>query len=312
MGDITFTAQTRFENNMRLELQQNEAKLAPTAIQRDAAGAEKTKFDNLIENATMREKTERNSDVVYDNTGWDGVWLAAPNPKYLATLVDKQDKLLTGVDLQGGEIMRHTGAYNRSRDADFLDGFFGDMITGKSGTTLNAFPSGNVVPVDFQGPGAAAVVGGMNVAKLRRARRLLAENFVDTEQPLYVALTAAQIEELTADAKANNRDYTDAAKALWSADGKTILAIAGFKIIEIELGNPLLGDSATLTVDGSGYRKNPFWSADGMVEGTWERLFTSVDMLPGKHFSAQVYSRRQSAFSRTDQNRCGYILNEES
>jgi hypothetical protein len=313
VGDVTFTAMTRFETNMRLELQQKTAKLAPTAVRRDLAGAEKARVDDLIANQSMRKKTERNGDVVHDTTGHDGIWLAAPDPGYLATLVDGEDKLMTRIDLQGAEIMTHSAAYNRDRDAGFIDGFFGNMITGKSGTTLNAFPAGNVVAVDWKGPSVAAAVTGMNVAKLRRMRRIFAENYVDLDAvELYTAMTANQIEELADDAKAINKDYTDVTKAVWSADGKKLLSIAGFTIIEIELGNPLLGDAATVTVDASSYRKNPCWTSDGMVEGIWEDLFTSVDRLPTKHFSAQVYTRHQRVFSRTDQNRCGYILNLEN
>jgi hypothetical protein len=179
MGDITFTAQTNFESNMRLELQQKESKLAPKAIQRNVAGAEKTKVDNLIANQKMRKKTERNGDVTHDTTGWDGIWVAKPDPSYLATLVDTEDKLMTSVDIQGGEVMTHSAAVRRAKDDDFLAGFYGDMITGKQGTVLNAFPAANVVPVDFQGPSVATANDGLNVAKIRRARRILARNFVD-------------------------------------------------------------------------------------------------------------------------------------
>jgi hypothetical protein len=311
MGDVTFTAATKFESNMRLELQQQQPKLAPKAIQRNTAGAEKTKLENLISNGKTRKKTERNGQVVHDTTGWDGVWVAAPDPDYLATLVDNQDKLLTNVDIQGGEVMSHSGAIVRAKDDTFIGGFFGDMITGKTGTVLNAFPAANVVPVDFQGPNVATANGGMNVPKIRRARRILAKNFVNLDQALYMALTSAQVEDLTADAKATNTDFLNALKPKWSEDGKYLVGLAGFEFIEIELGNPLF-DNAGLTLDGNGYRKVPFWSADGMVMATWEELFTSVDKLPTQHFSAQVYSRCQQVASRTDQNRCGYILCVES
>jgi hypothetical protein len=310
-GDVSFTAQTNFETNMRLELQQKESKLAPKAIARNVAGAEKTKIDNLIDNAQMRKKTERNSDVQYDQTGWDGIWVAAPDPDYLATLVDNEDKLKTAVDIQGGEVMRHAAAVRRAKDDAFLGGFYGNMITGKQGTVLNGFPAANVVPVDWQGPGVAAANSGFSVAKIRRARRILARNYVDLDQTLYMAVTGAQIEDLTADAKATNTDFLNALKPKWSEDGKYLTGLAGFEFEEIELGNPLLSNSS-LTVDGNGYRKVPFWSADGMVMATWEELFTSVDPLPGKHHSHQVYSRCQQVASRTDNNRCGYILCVES
>lgn len=295
---------------MRLELQQKDSKLAPKATQRDVAGAEKTKIDNIISSHQMRKKTERNGQVVHDTTGWDGIWVAKPDPDYLATLVDGEDKLLTTVDIQGGEVMAHAAAVRRAKDDAFLGGFYGNMITGKQGTTLNAFNAANVVPVDYQGPGVAAVVCGMNVAKVRHARRILTRNYVDIEQELFLVLTGEQVEELSLDAKAANRDFTDIIKPIWSADGKFLTGIAGFTIIEMELGNPLLANS-NLTVDGSGYRKLPFFTADGMVMANWEELFTSVDKLPTQHFSAQVYSRCQQVASRTDNNRCGYILCQE-
>jgi hypothetical protein len=306
MGDVTFTAQTRFENNLRLQLNQQTSKLASTALRRDVAGAEKTKLDNLIDNAKTSKKTERNADVNYDATGYDGIWVVAPDPDYLATLVDGQDKLMTGVDLQGGEIMKHAGAIARAKDDAWLAGFYGNLITGKTGTTLNAFPAANVVPVAFDGAGGATPLT-INLAKIRRARRILARNFVNLDQPLYMALTSGEIEVLTGLATVMSSDYQKTQNVRMSADGKRLEGIFGFEFIEVELGNPLLANS-TLTVDGSGYRKIPFWTADGMVMPVWEELFTSVDKLPTKHFSAQVYSRTQIAASRTDQNRCGYIL----
>jgi hypothetical protein len=311
MGDVTFTAQTRFESNMRMELQEQTSKLAPKAIARNVAGAEKTKLDNLISNHKMRRKTERNGTVVHDTTGWDGIWVAKPDPAYLATLVDEEDKLLTAVDLQGGETLAHAGAVRREKDDAFIGGFFGDMITGKQGTVLNAFPAGNVVPATLQPDGTIGAACGMNVAKVRRARRILARNFVNLDQTLNLSMTAEQIEELSLDAKAANRDFADAIKMKWSEDGKYIVSIAGFEITEIELGNPMY-DNAGLTLTGGGYRKLPFFTADGMVMATWEELFTSIDKLPTQHFSAQVYSRCQQVASRTDNNRCGYIECVES
>jgi hypothetical protein len=93
---------------MRLELQQKESKLAPTAIARNVAGAEKDQDRQPRSTMQkMRKKTERNGDVQHDTTGWDGVWVAAPDPTISRTLVDNQDKLLTA--------RRHSG--RRGHDA---------------------------------------------------------------------------------------------------------------------------------------------------------------------------------------------------
>lgn len=312
MGDVTFTAMTAFEANMRLELNQTKSMLADTCLKREVAGALKTKIDNLVSNHSMRKKTERNGDVTHDTTGYDGIWVVKPDPDYLATLVDKEDELMTRCDLQGADVMAHSAAYQRSRDGLFLAGLFGDMITGTSGTVLNAFPSANVVAVDYDGAGGATPLG-FTIRKLRHARRLLAGNFVDMSKKFYIALTSLQVEQISSDAQVQNSDFLNAMKPRWSEDGKFLTGLAGFEFIEIELANPLLvtasgGTDLTLV---STHRACPFWTADGMVEATWENLFTSVDKLPTKHFSAQVYSRHQRVYSRTDQGRVGYILCDE-
>jgi hypothetical protein len=311
-GDVTFTAQTRFESNMRLELNQQKSLLFPTALRRDVAGADKTKLDNLISNSKPRRKTGRGTVHDQDTTGFDGIWVAKDDPYYLATFQDTEDQLLTAVDLKGAETMNHAGTIARARDMAFLYGFYGDMITGKSGTTLNAFPAGNIVPATLQPDGTTGAATGMNVAKVRRARRILARNFVDMSQTFYLVLTSVQVEELTQDAKAIDRDYADSVKPVWSADGKHLISIAGFMIIEMELSNPLYDTAATLTFDAvNSYRQCPFYTADGMVAAMWEELFTRVAEDDQRHFGFQVYSRTDLVCSRTDNNRCGYIQSKE-
>lgn len=307
MGDVTFTAQTKFENNMRLRLNQVKPKLAIHAAERDCAGKEKHKIDNLIDNEKTRKKTERETDVQYDQTGWDGIWVAKPDADYKAKLIDNDDKLMTEVDLEGGEIMKQSAAINRAWDDAFIGGFFGDLITGKNGTTLNPFPVANVVPVDLRVTGTGAT--GMNVKKLKRAKRFLIQNFVDIEnQEIFLAITAQALEDLEGEIEATNADYKSLG-ARFTPDGKMILGMLGFTFVPIELANPLFdNEPLTRTTDGNNYRKLPFWSADGMVMCPWERLFTSVDPMPGKHHAHQVYSRTTVTSSRTDQNRCGYIL----
>lgn len=304
MGDITFTAQTRFQNNLRLELQQHKSALASRTLSRNQAGAEKVKLDNLIANSKTQKKSARHAPVTYNQTGWDGIWVAKPEADFWADLVDTDDKLTTGVDLQGGLVMAAMSAINRAKDDAFLTGFFGDLITGKTGTTLNSFPAGNIIPVN------TGATQGMNMKKVRAARKKLAQNYVNMEQLFYIALAAEQIDNLYDEAVVTSADYNKANGVRFSADGKTILGAGGFEFVEFELGNPMLDQSA-LTLDPSTHRRNPFWTADGMVMNWWEELYTSVDRLPQQHHETQVYARICVAASRTDQNRCGYVLNDE-
>lgn len=311
-GDVSFTAQTRFENAMRLELQQQQSLLFPTAMKRNVAGAEKTKLDNLIANSSTRRKTARGEVHTRDTTGWDGIWVAKDDPYYLSTTQDTEDKLLTAVDLKGGEVMNHAGAIARARDEAFLRGYYGDMITGKTGTTVSAFPAANIVPSTIQKDGTVGAATGMNVAKVRRARRILAQNYVNMQQTFYLVLTALQVEQLTQDAQAISKDYAEATKVVWSPDGKFLISVAGFVIIEMELSNPLFNGAQDLTYDaGNTERLCPFYTADGMVAAEWEHLFTRIAEDTERHFGYQVYSRTDLVCSRTDNNRCGYIKSKE-
>lgn len=312
MGDVSFTAQTKFENNMRLQLNQTKSLLYPTAITRDLKGSEKAKVDNLISNGQVRRKTARGEVHTQDTTGFDGIWIAEDDPYYLSTFQDTEDQLLTAVDLKGAEVMNHSATIARGRDACWLYGFYGNMITGKTGTVNNAFPAANIVAATLQPDGTTGAACGMNVAKLRRMRKIFARNYVDMAQTFYIGLTAQQIEELSFDAKAINRDFTDVTNVKWSADGKHIISLGGFEIIEIELSNPLYGTAADLTFDAvNSYRKCPVWTADGMVKGVHEELYMRVEDDYTRHFGYQVYSRFKATCSRTDNNRCGYILCKE-
>jgi hypothetical protein len=200
------------------------------------------------------------------------------------------------------------------KDDDLLAASTATMITGKQGTVLNAFPGGQ--------RRARSIGKARCCYRERRSERREDPPALGVSSPvtlsisissLYMAITSAQTEDMTKDAKATNTDFLNALKPKWSDDGKYLDRPRRFRVqVEIELGNPLF-QNAGLTLDVNGYRKViPFWSADGMVMATWEELFTSVDKLPTKHFSAQVYSRCQQVASRTDNNRCGYVLCVES
>lgn len=308
-GDPTTTAMTAFDANMRLELNQQKAILADKCVKRNAEGNEKEKFDNLVSNATMKKKKTRNGDVEHDTTGYDGIWIVKPEMDYLATLVDKEDQLATKCDLKGAETMRHAGAYQRARDAGFLQGFHGNMITGKSGTVNNAFPAANRIAVTYDGAGGAVALG-FTVRKLRHCRQGLASRFVNMQQPFYIAVDSTSIEQITSDAQVQNSDFLTALKPKWDESGKFLTGLAGFEFVEIELSNPSLWeeyDGVDLTDAGGSQRDLPVWTADGMLEATWQDLFTSVDVLETKHFSAQVYSSQVRGYSRTDQSRVAQI-----
>lgn len=302
-SEVENTFSTKFKNNVRLALGQHKSHLASRSMSEPCAGDEKAKIDNIVGNTKAKKRTVRHADTQYQFPTHDGVWVLKPEPSEWATLVDKSDQLATKIGLTGAYTQAAASAIARAKDDAWLEGFYGDMITGKGGTVLNAFPAANVVPV------ATGGTNRMHADKIRAARKILAQNFVNMQQQFYMGLTAEQIEDLTGSVDVTSSDFRSLGGRL-SEDGKFVTHFLGFEFVEFEFGNPML-DNADLTVDGSGYRKCPFWTADGMVMGVWEDLFASVDKLPGKSHATQVYASCEITASRTDQGRCGYILCEE-
>lgn len=309
MSQIPNTYDTKYRSNMRMALNQKKAKLAPYAMEETGSG-EKYLLENIVGQATTTKRTTRNQDTQYGETDHDRVWVVQPGADEYARLIDSMDKLASGIELQGAYVMGGAQAINRAYDGAFIGGFdgtggfYGNMLQGKDGTTSTPFASGNIIPVTT---GAAAATG-LNIAKIIEARTILAEGHVDLDQPLYMALTADEVKDLFGQVEATSEDFRKGLNVRVSADGKHLMGILGFEFIEIELGNTLL-PWYDLTVDGSGYRKTPFWSADGMAMVYWEKLFTSIDKLPTKGHSTQVYARTMVTATRTDNARCGIILN---
>lgn len=303
-NQVTQTHRTKYRENVSMLLQQKEPKLLKCCIDEDVSG-EMYKVTDQIGHVAPQKIQTRHGDVKYVNTPHDGRWLAAPEPIYYADLVDKYDKLLSGIELEGKYAMTGAATLNRGTDDAIIGGVFGTAQTGAKGTVLTAFDTNNVVPVN-QGAGSNT---NLSIKKLAVANEILRANFVDVdEDELWMAITASQNRALLGELEATSKDY--AATGSEIRDGK-INRLFGFNFAHIELGNPLLQNSS-LTVDGSGFRKVPFWAKSGIFVGFWERDFASIDQLPQKHFSSQVYARRQVAATRTEEGKVGYILCNEA
>lgn len=308
-SQIPVTYETKFNSNMRMALNQQEAILLPKAMEEDGSG-EMYMLQHIVGNGKVKKRTTRGADVNYDDPSMDRVWVAMPGEDYDADLVDTLDKLASAIDLQGAFVKKHAGTMRRAMDGAFiggfdgLGGFYGNMLTGKTGSVATPFAGGNVIPVTT---GAAAATG-MNLAKAIEARTCLVAGHVDTTQPFYLGVTADEVKDMFNQAQVTSADFQQAHAIRFSSDGKSLLGLAGFEFVEIELNNPDL-PYYDLTKDGNGYQKNPFWTKDGMCAVWWRRVNGSIDRLPSKHNNIQVLTDMVVTSTRTDNARCGYILN---
>jgi hypothetical protein len=305
----TFTVQ--FENNMRLALNQTMAKVFPLAVPRNAVGnpgAELVELDDIIGQVQSRKGSGdgRHGDVSYANTGHTRLYIAKPDFDYYAELVDNNDQVQAKINLQSGYMQTAVATMNRAQDDSFYGGFFGNMLSGKSGTTLTPFPAGNVIANDVGG--VAGTPTGLNVAKVRAARKLLAAQFNDMDEDRYMIVTADDLDQLLSEALVIGLDF--GAKGNELQDGK-LRKLMGFNFVETEAENPLFWNAGLLDA-GGGVRKNPYWAKSGMASYAWWQTKTSIDPLPTKHQSIQIYASICVGCTRTDSGKVGYVLNKRN
>jgi hypothetical protein len=308
-SQVPASFQSKYQNNVELVLNQQKPMLLDTVTVTDDASADKIKIRDLVGNTQPQEADERHGDTKYSNTPHDGVWLGKPNELYYAELVDNADKLGTSIDLQGEYTMSGAGTVNRSIDRRILEGIYGSIVSGKDGTTVTAFPAGQIVPVTT---GGASGAQRMNTAKLRAANKLLMQQFVDMSEPRYMVITAEQNDDLLTEVPLGSSDF----KAVFQgrAENGIVMGMLGWTFIPLELANPLLTTIplAGYSLDGSGYRKTPFWLKSGVRANFWQRLRTSIDTLPGKVLSTQVFAGTTVSATRTQAGKVGVILNSEA
>lgn len=310
-SQVPITYINKYSSNMRMALNAQSSKFRGKTMEETGSG-ESYQLQNIIGNGTVKSRKTRNADVNYDDPTFDKVWVAAPDQKYDADLVDTLDKVRTGIELQGAYVMKHSGVIRRAWDGIFLGGsdgtggFYGNLRTGKMGATVSAFPGGNIVPA---ATGAAAATG-MNVAKVLAVRELFAAGFAEMDEEWFLGLTAHEITGLFNQVQVTSADFKETYKPRLSADGKSILGLAGFTFVEIELSNPLM-PNYDLTLDGSSYRRNPAWTKNGMAFVPWgdQELVSSIDPIPNKFRANQVLTTTMMEATRTDNARVAIVLN---
>jgi hypothetical protein len=185
------------------------------------------------------------------------------------------------------------GAYSLGRAMDnlIIEAALGTAKTGENGTTSTAFDTSNQQ--------VAVGAAGLTVAKLREAKKILLSNDVDVEMdPLFIAVTAQQIDDLLGTTEVTSSDY-NTVKALAQGAVDTFM---GFKFIHTEL----------VGVDSSSYRRVVAWAQSGMHLGVWDDINSKITERPDKSYSMQVYCKGTFGATRTEEGKVVEILCSEA
>ena len=189
-------------------------------------------------------------------------------------MIDDQDKLRMLIDPTSPYAVNGAYALGRAMDDLIITAALGTSMTGENGSTSTSFATATQ---------QIAVGGtGLTIAKLRQARRILMANEVDVAMdPLYIAVTATQLDELLGTTEVTSSDY-NTVKTLVSGDIDTFL---GFKFIQCE----------RLGTDGSGDRRCIAWAKSGMHLGMWNDITTKISERADKSYATRCTSRAPSA-----------------
>lgn len=304
----------QYSTNIMMLLQQQGSKLRNTVQNYSFVGKAASMAEQFGQVSPVRNQS-RHSDTPLISTPQDKRWIY-PNDYDWADLIDNQDKLRMLVDPAGPYTMAGVWSMGRAMDDEIISGFFNANNTGENGTTstgtLYAFGSNSQSVAANVGASAAT---GLNIAKLRRAKRILLESFVDVDNdPLYCVISAKQHDDLLNEAQAISLDYNNRPVLV---DGK-ITSFMGFNFVISEripgagaynaAINPAItsADSDGSYVAGSRWMV-PVYAKSGLALGMWNDIQTSVDRRPDKRNSYQVYVTGTFGGARLEEKRCVII-----
>lgn len=288
MADIEALRAQTYSTNLELLLQQRGSKFRTYCRTESAAGAKAHRFLSQLDKVTGQRRVGPAEVIDNQATTFTGRWVLAPLPFHFDTIVDDIDLLQTNIMPQGELVMSAVASLNRQIDDDFTTAFFGDAKTGETGGTTTSFTSGNQIAVT-EGVGSAT---GLNIAKLRAARKKLLENEVDldNEKPV-IAMSPKQQDELLASTEIGSADF-NSVKAL--VDGR-VTSFMGFDFII----------SNRLPTDSNSYRRLPVWVKSGMGCATWFDIKSDIRRLPNyKGNPILVEAESMLAFTRLEENKC--------
>lgn len=298
---ITTATVQQYATNVGMLLQQQGSRLRGTVQTYQLYGKAAEVLEQFGQVSAVKNLA-RHSDTPLIGVPQDRRW-CYPIDYDWADLIDNQDKLRLLIDPTGPYTTAGAWALGRAQDDEIINGFFGSNNTGENGSTatgtLGAYNSASqVVTVQV---GASSNVG-LNVAKLRAAKKLLmaAEVDIDAEQ-LFVGITASQHDNMLNEAQAVSLDYNSKPVLV---DGR-ITAFMGFNFIHSERVPGGASYAGSLSTGGQTFV--PFWAKSGVALGLWNDIGASVDRRPDKRNSMQVYVTGTFGATRLEEKRCGYI-----
>lgn len=270
-------------------LRQSGSKLRPYVMSQPIKG--KRDFFEQVGASSTRAKTTRHQDIEYGNTEHARRSVAAV-VRYAADLIDSDDRARILFDPANEYAMAQADALGADWDDIIITAMHGIAYTGADGTTQTAYDTGMTVANNVREPGVSDAAYGLNVAKLRRAKKLMDVRHVAKEDR-YIGVNGAAMESLLGTTRATSADYANV-KALVNGDIDTFL---GFKFV----------DCQRLVSDGT-YDQIPYWHKSGVKVGIHQDVSSRMDYVTQKVARVlQVHTWFDIGATRMQEGKVGLI-----
>jgi hypothetical protein len=268
-------------------LQQKGSKLRSTVMEGSYKGKSGVPV-NQIGAVTAQKRTTRHSDTPLIETPHDRRWVY-PNDYEWADLIDDQDQLRIIADPTSPYAVNGAYALGRAMDDEIISALDGTAKTGEDGGTSVTFPAAQVAPT---------TAGGLTIAKLREAKKILLANEVDMEMDTITCLIGAeQHDDLLGETQAISLDYNDRPVLV---DGR-ITRFMGFNFVDIQR-LPLSGTDRSVFV----------YAKSGVHCGLWNDITTRITERDDKSYSTQVYVKGTFGATRTEEGKVVKITCSEA
>jgi len=272
------TKQINFMDHAKLAADHNESKLRGAVTEQTCSGEQSAPV--LYYDSGKARRTEgrvpSNRDTPANRRRR---WLKFLPDFDSGEYIDSQDKFQGMSDFRSPLMMHHLGNIKRFVDQDvIIEGMFGDAYEGKLGGEVIQLPSAQVIPATVQA-GAGTSATGLNLQKLKasRKKKALAKHDLDAE-PIWIALTAEQIDDLSNEIELTSSDYRREAGPQFSSDGKLTM-VWNHMFIEYQ-------DLPTKEVDyGAGLKliqRIPTWLKSTVYLGVWKDVTSDAYADPSK------------------------------
>ncbi len=296
----------QFGRNVEMLLQQRGGKLPGTVSRGSYTGKSGVVVEQVGQVKAIKNRS-RHSDTPLIETPSDRRWVY-PSSYTHADLIDNLDVTKMLIDPKSMYVMAQAEALGRASDDEIGAAFFGASATGENGTVSVTFPAANIVGVNVGGANS-----GLNVPKLRAARRLLMAAGVDlAREKAYMSITSVEHDNLLGELQVTNLDYNEKPTLV---DG-VVTYFMGINFVHVEWqaqnnGEAVYDGSLPTIIPGglaSTVRNLPVYVPSGMHYGTWGDVQSRVDPRPDKNYNTQVWSEMICGATRTQEGKVVQIV----